>query len=94
MNDKLHQHLQYQDRLVKRLQRLINMVNCLSNEDPLRHKHTIDYYVRELDYARIEADHLNEIVQQIIDRATTLHKQTKEKTNEIHISKTKNNRNI
>jgi len=82
MNDKLHQHLQYQDRLVKRLQRLINMVNCLSNEDPLRHKHTIDYYVRELEHARMEADDLNEVVQQIIDRATTLHKQNKEKTND------------
>lgn len=73
MDDKLDRHLQYQDRLAKRLQSLINMVNCLSKEDPLRHKHTIEYYTRELDYARIEADHLNDVVQQIIDRATQLH---------------------
>jgi len=82
MDDKLTRHLHYQDRLAKRLQSLINMVNCLSKEDPLRHKHTIDYYVRELEHARMEADDLNEVVEQIIDRATKLHKQNKEKTND------------
>jgi predicted small metal-binding protein len=30
----------------------------------------------------MEADDLNEVVEQIIDRATKLHKQNKEKTND------------
>jgi hypothetical protein len=71
----LQEHIEHQERLAQRLQYLINVVNALQNEDPLRHNHTINYYLRELESARFEAEHLNDIVQQIIDRATRLHKQ-------------------
>jgi len=71
----LQEHIEHQERLAKRLQYLINVVKSLQNEDPLRHKHTINYYVRELENARFEAIQLNAIVEQIITRATRLHKQ-------------------
>ena len=46
------------------------MVNLLLKEDLLKHEHTIDYYINQLEDARYDAELLNKKVDAIVKQAT------------------------
>jgi hypothetical protein len=45
------------------------MVNVLLKDDLLRHEHTIDYYINQLENTRNDAELLNQKVDMIVEYA-------------------------
>lgn len=81
MADQIDKHLRYQDYLIMRLTRLNSIVeSLLAEEDTLRHQHTLNHYLKELDRVKREAIEFNDMVQQIIDRAYELKEKTDDET--------------
>ena len=66
----IHDILQEQKILAIRLTKLTKMVNLLLKEDLLKHEHTIDYYINQLEDARYDAELLNQKVDMIVEQAT------------------------
>jgi hypothetical protein len=66
----IHDILQEQKILAIRLTKLTKMVNLLLKEDLLKHEHTIDYYINQLEDARYDAELLNKKVDAIVKQAT------------------------
>jgi len=65
----IHDILREQQILADKLTSLIKMVNLLLKEDLLRHKHTIDYYINQLENTRHHAELLNQKVDMIVEYA-------------------------
>ena len=65
----IHDILREQQILADKLTSLIKMVNLLLKEDLLRHKHTIDYYINQLENTRHDAELLNQKVDMIVEYA-------------------------
>jgi len=65
----IHDILQEQKVLAIRLTKLTKMVNLLLKEDLVKHEHTIDYYINQLEDARYDAQLLNEKVDLIVKQA-------------------------
>jgi len=65
----IHDILREQQILADKLTSLIKMVNLLLKEDLLRHKHTIDYYINQLENTRNDAELLNQKVDMIVEYA-------------------------
>lgn len=81
MADRIDKHLRYQDYLIMRLTRLNSIVeSLLAEEDMLRHEHTLNHYLKELDKMKREAMEFNNVVQQIISRAYELKEKTDDET--------------
>ena len=65
----IHDILREQQILADKLTSLIKMVNLLLKEDLLRHKHTIDHYINQLENTRHHAELLNQKVDMIVEYA-------------------------
>ena len=65
----IHDILQEQKILAHKLTSLNRIVNCLLQEDFLTHRHTIDYYIGQLEDARHDAELLNQKVDMIVEQA-------------------------
>ena len=65
----IHDILQEQKILAIKLTKLTKMVNVLLKDDLLRHEHTIDYYINQLENTRHHAELLNQKVDMIVEYA-------------------------
>jgi hypothetical protein len=69
----INELLNKQRHLAKRLTYLNEVVNSLMRDDCTRHEHTINYYLRELEEHRQQAEDLNRLVDDIVKRSTQKH---------------------
>jgi len=69
----INELLNKQRHLAKRLTYLNEVVNSLMRDDCTRHEHTINYYLRELEEHRQQAEDLNRLVDDIVKRSIQKH---------------------
>ena len=69
----INELLNRQQYLARRLTYLNSVVNSLMRDDCTRHEHTINYYLRELEDHRQQAEELNRLVDDIVKRSIEKH---------------------